>query len=453
MTPSPLTRLARLITDTTYDHLPEATRRKATLHLLDTLGAGLAGARSEEAGIALSVLGGEHGEAPVWGTRERLTPRAAALVNGVSSHAYEVDDTGGCDHSGAVVVPAALAAAAVAAAPVSGARLLTAIVLGYDVGRRMLEACGGYEAHNGAGWHSTGTCGPFGAAAAAAHVLGLTTRQTEAAIGLASSGSAGLWAFVHDGAMTKRLHAGRAAESGLLAARMAAAGMTGPSAVLDDVWGGALATYAGKDAQPGALTEELGSNWKIMRSSLKPYASCRGTHSSVDALLAVMADRNLDADDIAAVHVRMSPFLHGMCGGRDTASLAAAQLSLPCALAAVITHGHAGLEAYVDVRGDRVPPYAAIERIELEVDEAMAADEEPVVTVTGTDGRRWSLRVDDPSGSPGNPLTETAVREKFRGLAGRVFPEERVRALEETVLGLAGAGAGDARVLGTFLAL
>ncbi|WP_327658766.1 MULTISPECIES: MmgE/PrpD family protein [unclassified Streptomyces] len=450
MTPSPLTRLARLITDTTYEHLPEATTRKATLHLLDTLGAGLAGAHSEESGIALSVLGEERGKAPVWGRRERLTPRAAALVNGVSSHAYEVDDTGGCDHSGAVVVPAALAAAAVGATPVSGARLLTAIVLGYDVGRRMLEALGGYEAHNGAGWHSTGTCGPFGAAAAAAHVLGLTARQTESALGLASSGSAGLWAFVHDGAMTKRLHAGRAAESGLLAARMAAAGMTGPSAVFDDTWGGVLATYAGKEGEPGALTEELGRNWKIMRSSLKPYASCRGTHSSVDALLAIMADGNLAAEDIATVHVSLSPFLHGMCGGREITTTAAAQLSLPCALAAVITHGHAGLEAYVGDTVDRASLLAAMARVELEVDDAMRAEEEPVVTVTSTDGRRWSLRVDEPSGSPGNPLSEAAVKEKFRGLAGRVLPAARVRALEEAVLGL--AEAGDARALGANLA-
>ncbi|WP_425825057.1 MmgE/PrpD family protein [Streptomyces fractus] len=449
MTPSPLARLAGLITDTRYDHLPEATTRKATLHLLDTLGAGLAGAQSEETRIALSALGAERGDVPVWGTHERLAPRAAALVNGVSSHAYEVDDTGGCDHSGAVVVPAALAATAVGAAPVSGARLLTAIVLGYDVGRRMLEAFGGYEAHNGAGWHSTGTCGPFGAAAAAAHVLGLTTRQTEAALGLASSGSAGLWAFVHDGAMTKRLHAGRAAESGLLAARMAAAGMTGPSAVFDDTWGGVLPTYAGKEAEPAALTEELGRNWKIMRSSIKPYASCRGTHSSVDALLAIMADRDLDADDIATVRVRMSPFLHGMCGGRGTATLAAAQLSLPCALAAVITHGQAGLEAYIGVSGDGVPSRAAMDRIELEVDDAMPADEEPVITVTSTDGRRWSLRVDEPSGSPGNPLTEVAVREKFRGLAGRVLDPDRAQALEATVLCL--AEAGDARALEAFL--
>ncbi|MFF1595066.1 MmgE/PrpD family protein [Streptomyces sp. NPDC058286] len=447
MTPSPLARLARLITDTRYDDLPEATTRKTTLHLLDTLGAGLAGAQSEETRIALSVLGDERGGAPVWGTGERLTPRAAALVNGISSHAYEVDDTGGCDHSGAVVIPAALAAASTV--PVTGARLLTAVVLGYDVGRRMLEALGGYEEHNGAGWHSTGTCGPFGAAAAAAHVLGLTTRQTEAALGLASSGSAGLWAFVHDGAMTKRLHAGRAAESGLLAARLAAAGMTGPTALFDDTWGGALATYAGRTAEPAALTDELGRTWKIMRSSLKPYASCRGTHSSVDALLTIMADQNLDAGDIATVHVSMSPFLHGMCGGRETTTLAAAQLSLPYALAAVISQGHAGLDAYVGESRSRGSTRSVMERIELEVDDAMPADEEPVVTVTSTDGRRSSMRVTEPSGAPGNPLTEAAVRDKFHGLAGQVLAPDRARALEEAVLSL--ADAGDARSLGALL--
>ncbi|MFB7999482.1 MmgE/PrpD family protein [Streptomyces sp. NPDC056002] len=449
MTPSPLTRLARLVTDTGYDDLPEATKRKTTLHLLDTLGAGLAGARSEETRTALSVLGDEQGGAAVWGTRERLTPRAAALVNGISSHAYEVDDTGGCDHSGAVVVPAAFAAAAVCDTPVSGTRLLTAMVLGYDVGRRMLEAFGGYEAHNGAGWHSTGTCGPFGAAAAAAHVLGLTARQTEAALGLASSGSAGLWAFVHDGAMTKRLHAGRAAETGLLAARLAAAGMTGPTALFDDVWGGALATYAGKMAERDPLTDELGRTWKIMRSSLKPYASCRGIHSSVDALLTIMAEQNLDAGDIATVRVSMSAFLHGMCGGRETTTLAAAQLSLPYALAAVITQGHAGLDAYIGDSKSICATRSAMERIELAVDDSAPADEEPVVTVTSTDGRRWSTRITEPSGAPGNPLTEAAVRDKFHRLAGHVLASDRARALEDAVFKL--ADAADARSLGALL--
>ncbi|MGW8687795.1 MmgE/PrpD family protein [Streptomyces sp. NPDC055817] len=440
MTAAPLDRLADLIVDTTYDDLPDTVVRKATVHLLDTLGAGLAGAHSEETRIALSVLGDERGDCPVWGTGERLTPRAAALVNGISSHAYEVDDTGGCDHSGAVVVPAALAAADASTSPVSGARLLTAIILGYDVGRRILEALGGYEAHNGAGWHSTGTCGPFGAAAAAAHVLGLPAREAQAALGLASSGSAGLWAFVHDGAMAKRLHAGRAAESGLLAARLAAAGMTGPSALLDDTWGGLLTTYAGQEAEPTALTEELGRNWKIMRSSLKPYASCRGTHSSVDALLAIMAEQRLDAADIASVHVRLSPFLHGMCGGRSTATLAAAQLSLPYAVAAVLAYGHAGLDAYAHECRTGSELRAAMERIALDVDEEMPATEEPVVTVTGTAGRRWVRRITRASGSPGNPLTEPAVREKFRALAGRILAPERTRVLEDAAFGLAATG-------------
>ncbi|WP_413799748.1 MmgE/PrpD family protein [Streptomyces iranensis] len=433
----PLARLAALITDTAYADLPDATTRKATIHLLDTLGAGLAGARSEETRISLSVLGAEAGPVPVWGTGVCLSPRAAALVNAVSSHAYEVDDTGGCDHSGAVVVPAALAAAAACATPVSGTRLLTAIVLGYDVGRRILEALGGYEPHNGAGWHSTGTCGPFAAAAAAAHVLGLTPQQTESALGLAASGSAGLWAFVHDGAMSKRLHAGRAAEAGLLSAQLALRGMTGPSAVLDDVWGGLLSTYAANDADPDALTSGLGTQWKIMRSSIKPYASCRGTHSSIDALSAIMADHRLDAADITAVFVRLSHFLHGMCGGRDIRTLAGAQLSLPYALAARLAHGHAGLDAYDEDKRGEESVRAAMDRIALDIDETMPPTEEPVVTAITTTGARHQRRVHHAGGSPANPLPETAIRAKFRSLAGRTLPDARARAVESAALGVA----------------
>ena len=129
-----------------------------------------------------------------------MTPLNAALVNGTASHAFELDDTGGCDHSGAVVVPAAVAALELAGRPVSGKEFITAVVLGCDIARRALEACGAYEPHNGAGFHSTGTCGPFGAAAAAAKILGLNALQTRHALGIASAYSGGLWACVHDGA-------------------------------------------------------------------------------------------------------------------------------------------------------------------------------------------------------------------------------------------------------------
>src|SRR5215208_1003316 len=201
-------RLGTFVADTTFEQLPREVVEKAKRHALDTFGAALVGATSEEAARAKEALLAMEGSgtAPVWGKCESVAPRNAALLNGIAAHAFELDDTGGCDHSGAVVLPAALAAAALAEHPVSGEEFLLAVVLGYDVGRRVLEACGGYEPHNEAGWHSTATCGTFGAAVAAARILRLDETRVAHALGHAASFSGGLWAFIHDGSQTKRIH-------------------------------------------------------------------------------------------------------------------------------------------------------------------------------------------------------------------------------------------------------
>ena len=186
--------LARFVMETPSEAVPDAMVKKAVRHILDSIGAGVAGAVSVETQRLTAVLR-EEGEGPgratLWGRGETMTPVNAALVNGTASHAFELDDTGGCDHSGAVVVPAAVAAVELADRPVTGREFIDAVVIGYDVARRPLEACGAYEPHNGAGFHSTGTCGTFGAAAAAARILGLSVRETQNALGLASSFSSG----------------------------------------------------------------------------------------------------------------------------------------------------------------------------------------------------------------------------------------------------------------------
>lgn len=444
---APLAALARFTTTARFDDLPAAVVGKARHHLLDTLGAALAGADSTETTALLRMLTATEpaADACVWGTGIALSPRNAALVNGVSAHALELDDAGGCDHSGAVVVPAALAAVAATPTPVSGAALLTAVVVGYDVARRVLEACGGYWPHNEAGWHSTGTCGPFGAAAAASAVLGLGTERTAHALALAGSFSGGIWAFVHDGAMSKRLHAGRAAEAGVTAALLAAHGVTGPTQVFGDVWGGFLRTLAPTSADPAALTVGLGRTWRISRCSLKPYASCRSTHSSIDAVGEILDTHRLTADDVAGVHVRLDPAVHGMCGGTDVATLPAAQLSLPYAVAARIALGGAGLGAY-DAENRRSPRVSSVlERVVLEVDPSMDRDTEPVVTLTTRDGAVHRKQVTDPLGSATNPLDGHAVTAKFHELASRALPPARTEAVADTVGRL--ETLGDARTL------
>lgn len=228
-------QLGRAWSGLSYSDLPSSVVGSCKEHVLDTLAVAVAGASTPEARRAAAALAGPGGDGrtgvTVWGTDLRVAPSQAALANGTAAHARDFDDTGGVDHSGAVVIPAVLAAAEASAA--DGPTVIAAAVAGYDVGYRILLALGGYAVHNGRGWHSTGTVGTFAAAAGASKCLGLGAEQFGHALGIAGSFAGGVWAFLADSAMTKRLHAGKAAETGLEAALLAQAEFTGPGQIME----------------------------------------------------------------------------------------------------------------------------------------------------------------------------------------------------------------------------
>lgn len=433
-----LDQLAAFIAGTRFAQLPEPLVEQAKRHLLDTLGASLAGCDSPiwRECLALVLAEGGREQAQIWGSAQQASPRQAAWLNGVAAHMYELDDTGGCDHSGAVVIPALLAALPLATQPVDGQALLVAMVIGYDVGRRVLEACGGYSAHNGAGWHSTASCGVFGAVAAVCSLLQLDRAQCASALGIAASFSGGLWGFIHDGSHTKKLHAARAAEGGVQAALLAQSGINGPSAVFEPRWGGFLQTLAAETQQPQALTADLGEVWKLARCSIKPYASCRGTHAAIDALGILLQQHDVRVEQIARIVVGVNPFLLEMCGGRELHSLAAAQMSLPYALAARALYGSAELASYDDAKRLHPDVEALLARIELVIDEQQSRDDEPWVRLETGQGAQWQQHVPVPSGAPTNPLTLDALLAKYRSLAARVLPLEQVERLEAVCLEL-----------------
>lgn len=433
-----LNQLASFIAETRFDQLPTALVEQAKRHFLDTLGASLAGSDSPiwRECLALVEAEGGYAQAQVWGSAQQVNARQAAWLNGVAAHMYELDDTGGCDHSGAVVIPALLAVLPLAPQPVSGQALLTAMVIGYDIGRRVLEACGGYSAHNGAGWHSTASCGVFGAAAAVCSLLRLNAAQSASALGIAASFSGGLWGFIHDGSHTKKLHAARAAEGGVQAALLAQRGISGPSAVFEPRWGGFLQTLAADTQQPEALVADLGVVWKLARCSIKPYAACRGTHSAIDALGIMLQQQPLATADIARIVVGVNPFLLEMCGTRDVASLAAAQMSLPYALTARALYGAADLASYDDAKRLHPDAEALMARVELVIDPEQSRDAEPWVRLETVQGVQWQQHVAVPSGAPANPLSLDALLEKYRSLAARVLPENQVMQLETFCMAL-----------------
>ena len=351
----------------------------------------------------------------------------------MAAHVFELDDSGGCDHTGAVVLPALLAGLASSDAPISGGDLICALTAGYEVGRRVLDASGGYGVHNGAGWHSTGTCGTLAAAAAVARLRGYDSALFRHAMTLATSFSSGLWAFNHDGSQAKKVHAGRAAEGGLLAADLAGAGFSGPSQVFEDVWGGFFRTYVRDAGHPAELSAGLGTDWKIGRASLKPYAACRGAHSAIDAVGDILAETGRTAADIARVDVRLSSFLMDMCGRARLETLAGAQMSLGYALAALLVFGRVDLEQYSAAarRDSRIA--VALDCIRFHPDPQMLQMAEPEVTVTFADDESRTAMVPRATGSSERPMSDAAIRAKFDSLASMALPAARIADLADFV--------------------
>ncbi|MBV9784570.1 MAG: MmgE/PrpD family protein [Acidisphaera sp.] len=416
--------------------LPPETVHAVRRHLLDTLGAALAGAdQPEPAAVraAGALLYGSFGAAPLWGQAHCAPPALAALVNGTAAHALELDDASGCDHSGAVIVSAVFAALPEMPDAACG-ELIAAVVAGYDLARRVMEAAGGYDAHNGAGWHSTGTCGVFGAAIAVARLWRLPAETAEQALGIAGSFASGNWSFLRDGAMTKRLHPGHAAAAGLLAAGLARAGMTGPAEIFEASWGGFFATYAGDAAVPSALTAELGAQWRIHCSSIKPYASCRGTHAAVEAALELRA--RIPAAAVARVEVGVHPTTVRMCGGSRIGSLVDAQMSLPYAVTVAWLHGDAALPSFRPEIRESAATAGWLPRVRVVHDPDVTTNIGARLTAYACDGTAETVRIDVPQGSWDRPLPDEAVIAKFHSLADPVLGPSRAAELAACVLGL-----------------
>ena len=312
---APTRELANWVASLSYDDLPQRTREVVRIALLDTVGAGIYGHRTPWAQMLLAWAkrgASASGEAHVWGeAAAALRSADAALVNGTAAHAFEVDDYHNAKlHPGAVVIPAALAVAE--RLNCSGTELVTAIAAGYEIMIRSSLALNPSAARL-RGWHLTGVCGPFGAAAACASLLKLNAEQTAWALGLAGTQGAGLWAFNADGTMSKRLHPGKAAHSGVLAAELAQLGFSGPTQIYEFADGGVLKAFSdASDAAP--LTQGLGAVYHLDQTSIKPYACCGSTHSYIDAALALRKKLGAPWDASRRVRVGTAKVVDVQCG-------------------------------------------------------------------------------------------------------------------------------------------
>lgn len=439
--------LAGWVANLRHRDLPDSTRRAVRSALLDTLGVGLYGLdRPWTRAVRAWTLKGAHPPsaagalASVWGEPEpSLRPCDAALVNGVSSHAFELDDFHNAKlHPGAAVVPAAVALGE--ALDASGERLETALAAGYEVMIRTGLALNPAAARL-RGWHLTGVCGPLGAAAAGAVLLGLDAATTAWALGLAGTQGSGLFAFNADGAMSKRLHPGRAAHAGILAAELAALGLTGPTQIYEAEDGGLLRAFS-DSPRPEALLEGLGAHYCLDATSFKPYACCGSLHAHVDAALKARAALGGPPDPGQRVRAGVGRVVEVQCGyAYEPGTELNAQMSARYCLAVALLEGAVLADAFAP--GKLADP-AIVElarRIELVHDPKLDGiyPEHFVGWVEVEKGAGEGFErayVLDPSGSPANPNREAALEAKFRTLMRGMRRDEAIGPVEAAVASL-----------------
>lgn len=392
---------------------------KTALYVLDAVANALAGRNSVPGRKLLAWGKGRQGDA---GRR--------ALVMGGLTHILEVDDLHRASvvHTGCVTVPAAFALASFHDVP--GETLLRAVLYGFEAAARVGMAVG--PAHYRI-WHNTATCGPYGSAMTASTILGLDDDQAMHALGNAGTQSGGLWQFLATGAMSKHLHAGRAAEAGVVAAELAAIGFTGAPAILE----GPAGFFAGAcpDADPDAVLRDPAAPWQVHLTSIKPWPSCRHTHPAIDAALSLAG--KADPASIERIEVATYGAAIDVCDRQVVNSEYEAKFSLQHCVAAALQRGSMDFAAFGPEARARAAPLAA----KVKVDRGETYDAAyPVawgagVTVRLADGRRLEARRPQCKGDPEAALSRDEMIAKARGLLrhGGVNDAER---LIDGVLGL-----------------
>lgn len=431
--------LAAFIAGFTYEDLPVEVIEMAKRSVLDSLACGIYGSRTPwvEAVVRTVAQWGETPSASAWGLDVRAGYLGAAMINGTAAQGYELDDCHdqSMSHYGAGVVPTVLALGEVFG-PFTGTQIITAVVAGYEVGTRVGNTVSPSMFHRG--FHPCGPTSTFAAAAATAKLLGLDAEQTLHAIALAGSSAAGLMA-AQFGAMAKRFHSGKAAMNGIIAALSAREGLTGVRDVLEAPYGGFCSTYASEYDLEYAV-KGLGEHWEILRNGFKQYSSLASSHTTVDALRAIMRTHGVTADDVEHVHVETTDMVKVHCGWPYVynGETIQAQMNMFFTGATTLIDGTAFIDGYVDARLNDPQVVELAGRFDCVVApdlDALGKDEMRAVrvTVTTKSGDDYTESVTYRSGHWKNPISDEDLSAKFQDLAERVITADAADRIESIV--------------------
>jgi 2-methylcitrate dehydratase PrpD len=410
--------LAQFAAETSDREVPREVLERIKLSFLDGLGVCLRGTTFPWTIMVREVVQEEGGKAiaSLWGTGVRTSLTNAVLFNSTAGHAFEMDDIHkeSIIHPNSLAVPVALAAAE-ADPSLSGRYIATALALGYEVGLRIGNAATTSLFLNG--FHPQGTTGAFVAAATAGRLLGLDAMRMQHALGIAGSLGAGLMA-AQEGAMVKRLHAGRAAQSGMLAALLAKRGFTGISDIVEASYGGFLSSFS-RTPNIGRLTEGLGEDWEAGEVGFKMYPNVTSIHAALDGLRSILVEEGVTASQIEEIRVGCGQMtLVHTAWKYYPAGTTAAQMNMYYGLSVMAQRGSVSANDYSDDAIMDPQILAFMPRIKISVDSEIESRGPSFrhaarIAVQTTDGRSFQREVWHRRGSPENPVSRQEVEDKF----------------------------------------
>jgi 2-methylcitrate dehydratase PrpD len=425
--------LAQYLVQARPEDVPADVRREAVRSFLNWLGCAVGGSVHPTLDIALTALKPFAGapQASVLGRADRLDIFHAALLNGISSHVFDFDDT----HLKTIIHPAGPVASAILALaehrPVSGRDFLHAFILGVETECRIGNAV--YPAHYDIGWHITGSAGVFGAAAAAGKLLGLDEQKMVWALGIAGTQSSGFREMF--GTMCKSFHPGRAAQNGLTAAHLAAQGFTSSNRVLEAPRGFAHVMSAARDFKE--ITRNLGKSYEIALNTYKPFACGIVIHPSIDGCVQIRNENGVTAEDIASIALRVHPLVLELTGKKTPQTGLEGKFSVYHSCAAAIIYGRAGEEEYSDavVRDPRV--ITLRDKVTAEADKSVHEDAAHL-RVTLTNGKVIEKHVAHAIGSLERPMSDADLEAKFHHLVDPVTGKAQAAQLIKLARGIEG---------------
>ena len=424
-------KLSEFVSGLEYDLIPSEVVEKTKQCVLDIVRLAVLGSRlpwGERTHQAFCQLGGTP-ECTVIGFPGRLPAPHAAYINGTTSHGMENDDThvGAVHHPGVTTIPAALAIAE--REGLDGKALIAGVVAGYEVMIRLGVAMQP-SLFGDRGFHGTAVIGHFGAAAAAANLLGMTTQQTMHVMGLAASYASGL-ANWYQGGMVKYIHAGKAARGGVEATLLATAGLTSPTRVFEGKRGfchGYSDTY-----DLDIITDNLGKEWRTLEVHFKPHATNRHTQSTIQATASIAAENNFSPSDIEYIEVLTSPEMSEVTTSVEPADVIEAQSSIPMVVATTLLKGgDRTLSEYLlfeDIQRamHNADIRALARKVRLPGDPAFDVQKgDARVIIKLTTGESFASYVDVIQGSPEDPFTMANLRGRFLEQTSSILPKDRM---------------------------